>query len=170
MVSFQSTFGNEEESMNSYGQYQNAYRKASVSTMDQTKLIVMLYDGAIKNLTIAVDRMQRGMVEETHKHLVKAKNIITELMLSLNLDKGGDIAKNLRSLYSFMFGQLIEANVQKDPAPAVEVIKLLKELRDAWTVIGAQNKSAPAESSQMGGGNAYGGMGGNATKRINLKG
>ena len=73
--------------MSAYGKYQNAYKRASVNTMDQNKLIVMLYDGAIKNITFGVEQMRQGNVEKTHNHLVKSKNIVAELMASLNMDK-----------------------------------------------------------------------------------
>ena len=107
--------------------------------MDQNKLIVMLYDGAIKNITFGVEQMRLGNVEKTHTHLVKSKNIVAELMASLNMDKGGEVAKNLRSLYSYMFGQLIESNMSKNPEPALLVRKLLMELREAWVAIGKKS-------------------------------
>lgn len=134
--------------MSAYGKYQNAYKKASVNTMDQNKLIVMLYDGAIKNITFAIEQMRLGNVEKTHNHLVKSKNIIAELMASLNMEKGGDIAKNLRSLYSYMFGQLIESNMRKDPNPALLVRKMLMDLREAWVSIGKKGTGTqPAEAA-----------------------
>jgi flagellar secretion chaperone FliS len=122
--------------MRPYGQYQQAYKRASVTTIDQNKLIVMLYDGAIKHITMGIQRMQSKDIEKTHHHLVKAKSIISELMSSLNEEKGGEIAQNLKSLYSYMFSQLIDANVNKTTEPAMTVLNLLKELREAWGAIG----------------------------------
>jgi flagellar protein FliS len=61
------------------------------------------------------------------------------------MEKGGEVAKNLKSLYAFMFSQLIEANMNKESKPVVTVIGLLKELREAWIHIGNTNK-APAVS------------------------
>ena len=130
--------------MNAYGQYQKAYKKASVNTMDQQKLIIMLYDGAIRNINMAVEKMREGNIEKSHSGLVKSKSIVAELMNSLNMEKGGDVAKNLQSLYSYMFGMLIDANVKKDPEPALVVVGLLKELRGAWSTIGDANKVAPS--------------------------
>ena len=127
--------------MSNYGNYQNAYKKASVNTLDQTKLIIMLYDGAIKNASFAVEHMKSGQIEKVHDCLIKTKNIVTELMATLNLDRGGDIAKNLQSLYSYMFSQLIEANMNKKTEPVVIVIDLLKELRAAWTQINSKKKN-----------------------------
>jgi len=127
--------------MSNYGNYQNAYKKASVYTLDQTKLIIMLYDGAIKNASFAVEHMKSGQIEKVHECLIKTKNIVTELMATLNMDRGGDIAKNLQSLYSYMFSQLIEANMNKKTEPVVIVIDLLKELRAAWTQINSKKKN-----------------------------
>lgn len=140
--------------MNAYGQYQNAYRKASVNTMDQTKLILMLYDGAIKHVSIAIGELSRPLqgqnVEKVHNSFVKSKNIISELMSSLNLEQGGEIATNLQSLYAFMFNQLIQANVEKNPEPAIGVLELLKDLKAAWTQIGKVNQTRQSPTPATG--------------------
>ena len=132
--------------MSTYGNYQNAYKKASVNTLDQNKLIIMLYDGAIKNASFAVEHLKSEEIEKVHDCLIKTKNIVTELMATLNMDNGGDIAKNLQSLYSYMFSQLIEANMEKKPEPVIVVIDLLKELRAAWVQINSKKK--PGETKQ----------------------
>tara|TARA_B100000700_G_C14946960_1_gene809685 strand:+ start:870 stop:1334 length:465 start_codon:yes stop_codon:yes gene_type:complete len=134
--------------MSTYGNYQNAYKKASVNTLDQNKLIIMLYDGAIKNATFAVEYMNAGDIEKVHNCLVKTKNIVTELMATLNLDQGGEIAKNLQSLYSYMFSQLIEANMEKKTEPVIVVIDLLKELRSAWFEINKKSKTPSSQQSR----------------------
>ena len=155
--------------MSTYSNYQNAYKKASVNTLDQNKLIIMLYDGAIKNANFAVQYMESGEIEKVHDSLIKTKNIVTELLATLNMDQGGEIAKNLKSLYSFMFSQLIEANMEKKTAPVLTVIDLLKELRGAWVQI--KEKKKPEEKK----GNSSGqGMmeynEANTEKRIKIKG
>jgi len=131
--------------MSTYGNYQNAYKKASDNTLDQNKLIIMLYDGAIKNASFAVEYMKSGEIEKVHNCLIKAKNIVTELMATLNMEQGGDIAKNLQSLYSYMFSQLIEANMEKKTEPILVVIDLLKELRAAWVQINKKSKPQTAQ-------------------------
>ena len=126
--------------MSTYSNYQNAYKKASVNTLDQNKLIIMLYDGAIKNANFAVQYMESGEIEKVHDSLIKTKNIVTELLATLNMEQGGEIAKNLKSLYSYMFSQLIEANMEKKSEPVLTVIDLLKELRGAWVQIKEKKK------------------------------
>ena len=129
--------------MSTYSNYQNAYKKASVNTLDQNKLIIMLYDGAIKNANFAVQYMESGEIEKVHDSLIKTKNIVTELLATLNMENGGEIAKNLKSLYSYMFSLLIEANMEKKSKPVLTVIDLLKELRGAWVQI--REKKKPEE-------------------------
>ena len=155
--------------MSTYGNYQNAYKKASVNTLDQTKLIIMLYDGAIKNASFAVEHMKSGQIEKVHDCLIKTKNIVTELMATLNMDRGGDIAKNLQSLYSYMFSQLIEANMNKKTEPVVIVIDLLKELRAAWTQINSKKKNDAKRQNTPGKGMVQNNQE-NAEKRISVRG
>ena len=155
--------------MSTYSNYQNAYKKASVNTLDQNKLIIMLYDGAIKNANFAVQYMESGEIEKVHDSLIKTKNIVTELLATLNMEQGGEIAKNLKSLYSYMFSQLIEANMEKKSEPVLTVIDLLKELRGAWVQI--KEKKKPEEKK----GNASGqdmlqNDQANSEKRIRIKG
>ncbi len=155
--------------MSTYSNYQNAYKKASVNTLDQNKLIIMLYDGAIKNANFAVQYMESGEIEKVHDSLIKTKNIVTELLATLNMEQGGEIAKNLKSLYSYMFSQLIEANMEKKSEPVLTVIDLLKELRGAWVQI--KEKKKPEEKK----GNASGrdmlqNNQSNTEKRIKIKG
>ena len=156
--------------MSNYGgNYQNAYKKASVNTLDQTKLIIMLYDGAIKNASFAVEHMKSGQIEKVHDCLIKTKNIVTELMATLNMDRGGDIANNLQSLYSYMFSQLIEANMNKKTEPVVVVIDLLKELRAAWTQINSKKKNDAKTQNNQGKGMMQNNQE-NAEKRISVTG
>ena len=156
--------------MSNYGgNYQNAYKKASVNTLDQTKLIIMLYDGAIKNASFAVEHMKSGQIEKVHDCLIKTKNIVTELMATLNMDRGGDIANNLQSLYSYMFSQLIEANMNKKTEPVVVVIDLLKELRAAWTQINSKKKNDAKRQGPLGKGTMQNNKE-NAEKRISVTG
>ena len=87
--------------------------------------------------------MESGEIEKVHDSLIKTKNIVTELLATLNMEHGGEIAKNLKSLYSYMFSLLIEANMEKKSEPVLNVIDLLKELRGAWVQI--REKKKPEE-------------------------
>ena len=113
----------------------DAYKNTEISTANQSKLIVMLYDGAIRFLRSATENMEPRSYDRVNNSIVKAQDIITELMISLNLDQGGEIASNLLNLYAYMKKRLLEGNIQKDAAILKEVIGLLEELRSSWDEI-----------------------------------
>ena len=97
----------------------------------------MLYDGAIKQVNLAIEAMDQKhrKYDVMNNSIIKAQDIISELMVSLDFDKGGDIARNLFSLYIFMNRQLLDANVRKLIAPVKDVKGMLMELRAAWAAI-----------------------------------
>ncbi len=127
----------------------NAYKETQIKTANQIRLIVMLYDGAIRHLNLALDAIAGGhrRYDQVNNHIIATQDILSELTASLDFEKGGGLAKNLFSLYSFMNRRLLEANLKKDAAPLVEVKKHLGELREAWEEIstrkGLEEKTAP---------------------------
>ena len=112
----------------------SVYRETTIRTASQGKLIVMLYDEAIKHIDIAVDELKskNRQLDGVNNAILKAQDVITELMVSLDFDRGGDLARNLFNLYFFFNGQLMEANFQKTENPLIHVRKLLSELRESW--------------------------------------
>jgi flagellar protein FliS len=116
-----------------YGQAQ--YLKTQVTTVDGGKLIVLLYEGAIKFLRKAQESIEAKDIKQRHNSIVRALNIIDELRNSLNFSQGGEIAKNLQALYLFMNRHLTLANAKNDPKMIQEVINLLASLKEAWETI-----------------------------------
>jgi flagellar protein FliS len=140
--------------MNTYAA--QAYKSVSVNTAVESanphKLILMLYDGLLRHLRLAKAYMQKGDLGAKASSLSKAMSIIDQgLRASLNEDKGGDIAKNLRMLYDYAERQLVHANARNDVATIDEVINLLEPLRAAWHGIGneinPQKPAAPAATA-----------------------
>jgi flagellar protein FliS len=131
----------------------DVYKDTEIQTADQGKLILMLYDGAIRFLNIAIDNMDYRKYDIVNNNIIKAQDIITELMLSLNMDQGGEIAKNLFNIYAYMKKRLLEGNIKKDAAILQEVIKHLTTLRSAWeeAIKKAPVKSTPAMEKQVAG-------------------
>lgn len=126
------------------------YKKNQIDTADQGKLIVMLYDGAIKFLTRAIDSLDSRDaggkdIEMAHVNIIKTQDILTELMSSLNMDVG-DISKRLFSIYMYMNNKLIEGNIRKDTKPLKEVREHLEELRDAWDLASKNVKQQSKET------------------------
>ena len=115
----------------------NAYKKNEVTTKTPGQIVVMLYDGAVKFLKQAIEALDNDDMLRKGDRINKAIAIIEELNVSLDLEVGGEVATNLRSLYTFFRGQLIAANIEKDKAKIEEVIKMMKSLGDSWRVIAA---------------------------------
>ncbi|KKK75783.1 hypothetical protein LCGC14_2870250, partial [marine sediment metagenome] len=92
-----------------------SYKETKIKTANQGKLIVMLYDGAIKFMRLAIRELEAGNYEEKGRYINKALDIINELNVILDTEAGGEIASNLRQLYVFTTKQLSQANVKRDP-------------------------------------------------------
>jgi len=91
----------------------------------------MLYRGAIKFLVKARSEIEAANIEGAHHNLLRAQDIMLELMNGLDLSMG-DVAHNLQGLYVFMYRRLVEANVKKDATEVDEVLAMLRELLAAW--------------------------------------
>ncbi len=120
------------------------YQVNDISTSSQAQLILMLYDGAIQAVNLAIECMGRKEVVEQSKHILKAQDIINELSLALDMKQGGEVSKTLEQLYQFVLNQLLQANITLDPIYLESVIKVLSPLRDAWSRLA---KKAPDEPS-----------------------
>ena len=115
----------------------NMYRETSIKTAGQGRLIVLLYDEAVKNLdkAIAVLDSENRQYDKANNAIIKAQDIITELSASLDFEKGKDIASNLFSLYVYFNRQLTAGNMDKDSKPIKPVRNMLYDLRAAWKQI-----------------------------------
>lgn len=108
-----------------------AYLDASIRTASPARLLVMLFDRLVLDVQRGLEAQRRGDLEEMHKQLTHAQDIVTELQTSLRADqfKGG---YDLAALYGFLHRQLVMANVRKDAAITDEVLTLVTDLCDTW--------------------------------------
>ena len=113
---------------NPYRQYQ----KTSVTTASREKILLMLYEGAIKLTRQARHAMVEGKIAEKGKYISKATAILSELMATLDFEVGGKLAADLENLYIFMIDKLVEGNIQNDPDCLTCVEDLLGTLYVAW--------------------------------------
>jgi flagellar protein FliS len=111
------------------------YQENAVTTQSSGKLVVLLYDGAITFLKNASDCMGQGNVEGRNHNIGRARDIIFELNTALNLERGGSLSQNLRSLYNFIWRTLGEANILNDKMKLDTVIEILADLRQSWKQI-----------------------------------
>jgi flagellar protein FliS len=126
--------------------YKNAsstYKETKIKTASQGQLIIMLYDEAIRQLTLAIEMLElknsnqkiHDKIEKINKAIMKAEEIITELMVSLDFDQGGDISKNLFALYSWFNKELLEASISQDIKRIKAVRNMFSELHGSWKKI-----------------------------------
>ena len=126
----------------------NAYKETHIKTASQGKIIIMLYDEAIRQLDKASSLIEDNtkQFDKVNNAVLRAQDMVTELMVSLDFDKGGEIAQGLFSLYMFFNRQMMEANMQKDAQSLKWVRGQLAELREAWDQIINKNGSGRQSS------------------------
>jgi len=121
-----------------YTQAFTAYKQTGVKTATQGKLIIMLYEEAVRQLNTALslfkteDSIEAYNIEKLHKATVKTQEIITELMVSLNMNAGGQLAHNLLALYMFFNQELLDATIHHKKSKIHFVRDKMAELKDAW--------------------------------------
>ncbi|RAK04923.1 flagellar protein FliS [Halanaerobium saccharolyticum] len=110
------------------GRSADQYKQMQIKTASPGKLLLMLYQGAVKFMKLAKNNIKEGKIEESHKNIIKAQNIILELQGTLDKEQGGEIAVQLESLYDFIYRELIQANLNKNTRHLDNVIPLVEEL------------------------------------------
>ncbi len=115
----------------------NAYKETHIKTASQGKIIIMLYDEALRQLDTAIRLLKDDTREydKVNTAILRAQDMVTELMVSLDFEKGGDIAQGLYSLYMFFNQHMMQANMKKDAEMLKVVRTQLNELRGAWDQI-----------------------------------
>ena len=114
-----------------------AYRQQEVLTATPGRLVVMLYDGAGRFLVQAAHAMREGDVAKAGQRLSRAEAIIEELLVTLDLERGAEIASRLQGLYVFYLRHLGEARREQD-ADKVDVVReQLASLRESWAQVAA---------------------------------
>ena len=120
----------------------SVYEETAVTTQNKEKIIVLLYEGAIKFLKKAALSIENKDYLSKGRDIVRAQEIIFELNMCLNMEVGGEISENLRLLYNFMYKRLSDANRTCDTKIINEVINILKHLHNAWSQIATGEKLA----------------------------
>ena len=132
-----------ERALASYGDVKVT---TGVSGADNVQLIQMLFDGLIESLATARGHMERGAITEKSKSLSRAGRIVVGLQGALDFEKGGDIARNLNDLYSYVTRRLFHVNANNDLEALQEVHNLMSEIRSAWlqvpTLVPATSKAS----------------------------
>ena len=124
--------------MNSSSGYRS-YQSTRVLTANQGDLILMLYVGAISFVQQARTAIETEDLEAGNEALIRAKRIVSELLAFVD-DSGGEIAVNLRSLYTYVIDRLIEANVNHSTEALDDAANVLSTLKSGWEAVSASNE------------------------------
>ena len=110
-----------------------AYKKTSVATASKEQILLMLYQAAIKNCKKAMEAIENNNLAKKGEYIAKMQDIVVELSNSLDFEVGGEVAKELESLYDYIMHSSTQANIKIDKTPLVGCLKVLNTLYEGWT-------------------------------------
>ena len=126
------------------------YENINVNTVDQGTLIIMAYEGAINFVKEAKERLAQNDYAGKSINISNAVSIINELNARLNMEKGGETAKNLNKLYTFLSIHLTTANLKKDGHKLDESLVILQNLLNGWKIIIEKDRMQNQKSTVSG--------------------
>ncbi|OLS39030.1 flagellar export chaperone FliS [Alkalihalophilus pseudofirmus] len=109
---------------------QQAYQQNKAVTSSPGELTLMLYNGCLKFINLSRNAIEANNVQLRHENLVKAQNIIRELMVTLKTDN--ELGKSMLAMYDFILSRLVEANTENSVEKLTEAEALVKDFRDTW--------------------------------------
>jgi len=109
-----------------------AYKKTSVQTASKEQILLMLYQAAIKNCKKSIEAIEAKDLAQKGLFIGKLQDIIIELNNSLDFEVGGDVARELSSLYDYMIYSSTQANIKIESEPLQGVLNVLNTLYDGW--------------------------------------
>jgi flagellar protein FliS len=131
----------------SYSRQASRYRETEVLTATPGQLVVLLYDHLLVSLRRARAAMDAGDADLQSETLEKGRSVLTELLVTLDRERGGEVAENLAALYSFLLGELVQVGVRADGARLDRVTHMIAELRDAFAQLSVGPAAAAAQSA-----------------------
>ena len=120
------------------GAYKALKNQKALDDATPHQLIELMLSGALERVASAIGEIERNETAGAGENIGKAISIVDSLRVSLDLEKGGEIAKNLQQLYDYIIRRLLEASVSQQPGLLSEVASLLKEIKTAWDEIPAE--------------------------------
>ncbi|MEW6599419.1 MAG: flagellar export chaperone FliS [Nitrospirota bacterium] len=128
----------------------NQYKKTVLVTTDRVQIVYMLYEGALNHMKIARRKIENGDIISKGYHFSKATMIISELSNVLDMEKGGEISRNLRSLYEYVLRRLLYANLNNDIAAIQDSERVIETLKSGWKEMMENFKQKQPDSVRVG--------------------
>ena len=115
---------------------QYSYQATQITTATKEQLLLITYDIGIRSCRMAETALDANSKTQDYdlanREILRAQEVIRELMVTLNTEKGGEMAQNLMRLYDYMYQQLVEANIKKEVKNIRAVLTMLEELKTTW--------------------------------------
>ena len=128
----------------SYASQASVYREREILTASPARLVVLLFQHAHSNLLRARRAVETNNAQERVVAVGKARDAIMELTMTLDMEQGGQIAQNLRSLYAFVLTELSDVARRHDGARLDAVIRIVSELHSAFATVAMDSARTPA--------------------------
>lgn len=122
----------------------NQYKQMQVKTASKGQVLLMLYEAAIKHSKKIIECMETKNLTKKGEHIGKAHDILAELSNTLDHSVGAPVSHDLERLYSFMIEQMVKANIDNNPEPIRNNVKMLENLLSAWRVAVDQHQKSQA--------------------------
>lgn len=127
----------------------NNYKSTQILTADPGKIILMLLDGGMSFLLQASEYAEEKAYGEKANLILRTKNIILELLSSLDYENGAEISRNLREIYIFLLGELDRADLGNDVERILKCRDVLGNLRDGWSEMLDIKETAPESHAKQ---------------------
>lgn len=127
-----------------YGKKSQHYNRTSIETAGKLDLVIMCYEKSIQLLTQAKNHYEKDEIEKKARKMQKALDIVTELQSCLDMEKGGEIARNLDSIYTYIIKRVLQGDLQKNYSIFDECVNILAELKSAWEEIASSEEKEQA--------------------------
>ena len=126
-----------------YSKLSSRYERTEIATAGKIDLVILCYEKTIQSLRQVILNYEAKDYAAKAKAFTRAMNLINELQNSLDCEKGGEIAKNLDSIYSYLTRRLLDADIKKDISVFEEGVRILSELKEAWEGISSEEDNQP---------------------------
>lgn len=113
----------------------STYRQTEVQSRTPLELVVMLYDGGLAFIHQARAAIERNDIPARRDATTRALAVVSQLQSTLNMEAGGDVARQLDDLYSWVTGRILAATMDNRVEPLDEAARVLAMLRDSWVTI-----------------------------------
>lgn len=113
--------------------YANRYAQAQAETASPERLMVLLFEAALKHMRTAAAALEQGRPADAHRSLSRAGEIVAELHASLDRSRAPALCDQLSELYRFVCGRLLDANTENDPRKAREAERVFAPIAEGFT-------------------------------------